>query len=81
MPSIASRRTTGPKQHEEPPRAIQNPVRARPPLPIVTPGLNPILRCPMPILSTSPSDNLRQFYGPGIPQYRFLPPKAINRTS
>lgn len=37
-------------------------------------GRNPFLRCPIPQVSGTQPDSLRQFYQSGIPQYRIVPP-------
>jgi hypothetical protein len=83
MPSISSRIV----QHPTGPVA-QRPVASvpKPPLPQgiygsqPTPIVSPILRCPMPGLTTPANpDNLRQYYAGGtIPQYRLTPPNPIN---
>lgn len=44
-----------------------------PPLPSDQEQRNPFLRSPLPSINSSP-DSLRQFYGPGIPQFRVMPP-------
>ena len=41
-----------------------------PPMEAHEPYANPTLRCPMPPISLSSSDNLRQFYRFGSPQFR-----------
>lgn len=45
------------------------------------PGMNPMLRCPLPAISSNP-DSLRQFYlGGKVPQMRVFPPTAQTSTS
>lgn len=46
------------------------------------PGMSPVLRCPLPILTIPSPDNLRQYYtGGAIPQYRFSPPQPISTAT
>lgn len=41
------------------------------------PGFNPMMRCPMPQITSSP-DSLRQFYiGGVVPQTRIIPAKSL----
>lgn len=42
-----------------------------PPAPII-PGVNPFLRCPLPIVTGGSPDNLRQFYKEGILKSRIF---------
>lgn len=87
MPSISSRivsrpPVSGPVSVTLPtppvqagPAPVQGPL---PGLPAAHPSLSSFLRCPLPILVASPSDNLRQFYRGGvIPQHRFTPPPSL----
>lgn len=52
-------------------------VNHNPPAPPVTPGINTMLVCPIPLLSSTP-DGLRQYYKTGVPQYRLVPPGRIS---
>lgn len=76
MPPIATRVRPTPAESniERQPFAMP-----RPSLPSATPSLSPNLRCPMPILSSASSDNLRQYYmGGAVPQFRFTPPNKLS---
>ena len=77
MPSIASRLVARPPEvivPSFPATSSYNPAAAS-----AAPGLSPVLRCTLPILTTPSPDNLRQYYSGGsIPQYRINTPRPIS---
>jgi hypothetical protein len=77
MPSISSRLVENPVGIITPPAPITSP--PNPAGVSAAPGMSPVLRCPLPILTTPSPDNLRQYYSGGsIPQYRINTPNPIS---
>jgi hypothetical protein len=77
MPSIASRLTDTPTKISAP--AVAGTNSSQPAASSAAPGMSPVLRCPLPILTTPSPDNLRQYYSGGsIPQYRINTPNPIS---
>ena len=76
MPSIESRLTD----------KLPGVFEAAPPsnrltVPNAEPGMSPVLRCPLPVLTIPSPDNLRQYYSGGsVPQYRFSAPPPISSS-
>lgn len=77
MPSIASRTITYQPEVVNPPASAASPLN---PVGVsAAPGISPVLRCPIPILTIPSPDNLRQYYSGGsIPQYRINTPRPIS---
>ena len=78
MPSIDSRLIAHPSEIADPsPPPSTSP--GRPVAPNADPGMSPVLRCPLPVLTIPSPDNLRQYYSGGsVPQYRFPAPPPIS---
>src|SRR5260370_42497601 len=51
-----------------------------PPIPPAEPGLNPLLRTPMPASAVRDSDTARQFHASGVPQSRILPLSEVTSS-
>ena len=81
MPSIASR-LYNPASGAPPPTWPSSTSPGKPVATPEAPGMSPVLRCPLPILTTPSPDNLRQYYAGGsIPQYRINTPLPITGTA